>query len=64
MAYLVLRKNAPAIDADALCEHLSPRLAKYKIPRDYVFVETLPRASTGELQKYALRGDADVAVLT
>ncbi|MBS0454893.1 MAG: AMP-binding protein [Proteobacteria bacterium] len=55
VAHVVLRKNAPPTDADALRDYLAPRLAKYKIPREYVFVDALPRTSTGKLQKYMLR---------
>ncbi|AOJ70578.1 MULTISPECIES: class I adenylate-forming enzyme family protein [Burkholderia] len=44
-----------AVDADALRAFCETRLAAYKIPREYVFAERLPRTPTGKLQKYLLR---------
>ena len=40
---------------DELTRHLEPRLARYKWPRDYVFVETLPRTAYGKVQKALLQ---------
>ncbi|MDM0029292.1 class I adenylate-forming enzyme family protein [Variovorax saccharolyticus] len=42
-------------DPDALKAFLADKLARYKIPRDYVFVDTLPRTPSGKLQKHLLR---------
>lgn len=39
----------------SLAEHLSTRLARYKIPREFVLAEALPRTPTGKLQKFLLR---------
>ncbi len=44
-----------AVDADALRAFCAKRLAAYKIPREYVFAERLPRTPTGKLQKHLLR---------
>jgi feruloyl-CoA synthase len=41
--------------AESLREYLGDKLAKYKIPRDWVFAATLPRTPTGKLQKFLLR---------
>ncbi|MFT3812810.1 MAG: AMP-binding protein [Acidovorax sp.] len=40
---------------DDLREHLSTRLARYKIPREFQFADSLPRTPTGKLQKFLLR---------
>lgn len=42
-------------DAKELGEFLASRLAKYKIPREYVVRDTLPRTPTGKLMKHVLR---------
>ena len=44
-------------DAEALKAFLADKLARYKIPRDYVCVDTLPRTPSGKLQKHLLRQD-------
>jgi fatty-acyl-CoA synthase len=61
VAFVVPRPGA-APAADALSVFLAPRLARYKLPRDFVFVDHLPRTAYGKLQKpvlqqmYAARG--------
>lgn len=54
VAHVVMRAGA-APDADALRAFCGERLAAYKIPREFVFAETLPRTPTGKLQKFLLR---------
>lgn len=43
------------IDPGALAEFLSDRLAKYKIPREFRFVDALPRTAYGKVIKGELR---------
>ena len=40
--------------ADALLDHLRPRIAKFKLPREVIFRDTLPRTPTGKLVKRKL----------
>ena len=40
---------------EALAEFLGERLAKYKIPREFRFVESLPRTAYGKVVKGELR---------
>ncbi len=47
------REAAP--QAEALQQFLADRLARYKIPREFVFAASLPRTPTGKLQKFLLR---------
>jgi fatty-acyl-CoA synthase len=64
VAFLVL-KPVPVTNAnpspDDLTAYLAPKLAKYKLPKEFLFVESLPRTAYGkvlksELQaKYAIR---------
>lgn len=44
----------------ALVERLSRRLAVYKCPREIRFVDEIPRAATGNIQRFRLR-DGDLA---
>ncbi|WP_206037651.1 acyl-CoA synthetase [Rhodococcus sp. HNM0569] len=52
-AFVVPTANS-ARDADALRAHVKARLARYKVPRDVVFVDELPRNTTGKLLRRAL----------
>jgi acyl-CoA synthetase (AMP-forming)/AMP-acid ligase II len=40
---------------EALADFLGTRLARYKVPREYVFVEALPRTAYGKVVKGELR---------
>jgi acyl-coenzyme A synthetase/AMP-(fatty) acid ligase len=42
-------------DAGVLRIHVAGRLAPHKLPRRYVFVESLPRTPTGKVRKALLR---------
>jgi len=50
IAFVVIR---PGIEANSgvLAEYLSGRLAKYKIPREFVFLDALPRTPYGKVIK-------------
>lgn len=54
VAFVVLREGLKA-DADELQEFCRARLAKFKVPRDVVFVEALPRNPSGKVLKRVLR---------
>ncbi len=57
-AHVVRRAGATA-SAEELRASCRARLAGYKVPRDVVFVDELPRSAVGKVQKTALRrGDA------
>ncbi len=53
-AFLVLRPGADASDDD-LKAHCKGSLAGPKVPRDYIFLESLPRNPTGKVLKRELR---------
>ena len=44
-------------DARALEAHLLTQLARFKVPREYVFVDALPRNAMGKVQHFLLRGN-------
>jgi feruloyl-CoA synthase len=55
-AVIVPAKDA-ALTQDELSEFLGNRLAKYKIPRKFHFVDALPHTPSGKIMKYRLRED-------
>jgi fatty-acyl-CoA synthase len=54
VAYVVLRPNCSPT-AEALKAHVLTQLARYKQPRDIVFVADLPRTALGKVQHFKLK---------
>jgi fatty-acyl-CoA synthase len=54
MAWVRLRPGAAA-GAEELAAHCRERLAAFKVPRHWRFVEAFPMTVTGKVQKYRLR---------
>ena len=54
VAYVVRRRGMP-VDADDLLRHVAAQLARFKIPRDVVFVDDLPRNALGKVQHFRLK---------
>lgn len=52
-AYLVL-KNPQAHDEAEVVAHLQKELAKYKIPKEYVIMDSLPKSAAGKVLKRML----------
>jgi len=50
VAFIVPRPGQ-SLTVEMLAEFLSPRLARYKIPKEFVFVESLPRTPYGKVVK-------------
>jgi len=57
VAYIV-RRAGVACEAETLIAHLSGQLARFKVPREIVFVETLPRNALGKVQHFVLKEQA------
>ena len=53
-AFVVLREGAEP-DRDAIVEHVRARIARFKAPDEVDFVDSLPKTSTGKVQKQVLR---------
>jgi fatty-acyl-CoA synthase len=51
----VVARTGTAPSADALTGYLAERLARYKLPREFVFVDALPRTAYGKVQKPVLQ---------
>src|SRR5580658_6903527 len=55
-AAFVVLKPGQAVTAEQLCEFLAARIARFKIPRTFEFLETpLPKTGTGKIVKRELR---------
>jgi acyl-CoA synthetase (AMP-forming)/AMP-acid ligase II len=52
-AFVVLADGAD-VSEDDLKEHVKSNLARYKVPREIVFLEELPRNATGKVLKREL----------
>jgi fatty-acyl-CoA synthase len=57
MAWVRLREGATATGAD-LTEYCRGRIATFKIPRYWKFVDAFPMTVTGKIQKFKMRADA------
>jgi fatty-acyl-CoA synthase len=53
-AFVVPRTGA-VLDADVLRAYVKTHLARYKVPREVVFLDELPRNATGKLLRHKLR---------
>ena len=51
----VVSHNGSGLDEEAVKEYVKDNLARYKVPREVVFVGELPRNSTGKVLKRELR---------
>jgi fatty-acyl-CoA synthase len=54
VAYVVARRGM-SVDAASLLRHVAAQLARFKIPRDVVFVDDLPRNALGKVQHFRLK---------
>jgi fatty-acyl-CoA synthase len=52
---IVVRKPGSEVSADEIRAHLTTQVAKWWLPDDIVFAESLPHTATGKLLKTALR---------
>jgi fatty-acyl-CoA synthase len=55
----VVKKKGSDLDEDTVKKHVKDQLAKYKVPREVVFLDELPRNSTGKILKRELRDEGD-----
>lgn len=54
IAYVIARSGC-RLEADELTAHLQAQLARYKVPREIVFVTDLPRTALGKVQHFLLK---------
>lgn len=53
-AYIVVA-TGQSLDANELIDHCRALIARYKIPKEFRFVDKLPRTSSGKVMKHILR---------
>jgi fatty-acyl-CoA synthase len=51
----VIRRAGCSVEAEGLKVHVLTQLARFKVPRDIVFVDDLPRTALGKVQHFRLR---------
>ncbi|MFX0578460.1 acyl-CoA synthetase [Nocardia nepalensis] len=51
---VIVRAPAAVLDEAAVKAHVKANLARYKVPRDVIFVDELPRNATGKVQRRTL----------
>ena len=51
----VVKKEGSDVDEDTLKKHVKEELARYKVPREVIFLDELPRNPTGKILKRELR---------
>lgn len=56
LAAWVVPAEGGSLDGDDVRAFVRERLARYKVPRDVIFVEDLPRTATGKVRRRALPG--------
>jgi fatty-acyl-CoA synthase len=54
VGFVVVREDA-SVSAEALLEHCRGQLARFKVPKDVVFIDELPRNPSGKVLKRELR---------
>jgi carnitine-CoA ligase len=55
VAYVVTKEDMADPTADELAQWCATRLSPLKRPREYIFVDELPRTSVGKIRKFLLR---------
>jgi fatty-acyl-CoA synthase len=48
-------KDGETMTKDDVLEHVRPRLAKWQMPDDVVFIDEVPKTSVGKFSKKTLR---------
>lgn len=56
-AYVVMAPDRQP-DHDELARHCQSRIARYKVPKEFRFVTSLPRTGSGKVMKHVLRREA------
>jgi fatty-acyl-CoA synthase len=51
----VIRRSGGSVEAEDLKAHVLTQLARFKVPREIVFVDDLPRTALGKVQHFVLR---------
>lgn len=52
---ICILENGQTVTEEALCAFVAEKLARFKIPKEYIFTETLPYTAYGKVEKANLR---------
>jgi fatty-acyl-CoA synthase len=52
---VIVLKEGFGIDAKTIQRYCQTKLASFKIPKDFIFVNQLPKTGSGKVQKHLLR---------
>lgn len=52
----VVAKPGRVLDPSVLADHCVARIARYKVPKEFLLTDALPRTASGKIQKHILRG--------
>ena len=55
VAVLVVEEGSEAPSLDAVREHCSSKFAKWQLPDDIVYIDEIPKTSTGKFNKKEIR---------
>jgi fatty-acyl-CoA synthase len=55
LALVVLREENKLTSPEEICEHLTKSFAKWQIPDEILFVNSIPRTSVGKIDKKHIR---------
>ena len=56
---LVVLKPGAEVTREVICEHLGKTFAKWQLPDDVLFVDSIPLTSTGKMDKKVVRADLE-----
>jgi fatty-acyl-CoA synthase len=51
----VIKRKGSQVGTDELKTHVGSQLARFKVPREIVFVDDLPRTALGKVQHFMLK---------
>ena len=54
LAALVVLEHGASVTPEQLKQHVRDNLANYKVPREIIFIDELPRSSTGKIVRREL----------
>ena len=57
LALIVLRDEFKAVSKEEIKEHLAKVFAKWQLPDEILFIESIPRTSVGKLNKKVMRNE-------
>jgi fatty-acyl-CoA synthase len=55
LALVLLREDFKSVKKDEILEHLAKKFAKWQLPDELIFVDSIPKTSVGKLNKKAIR---------